>query len=61
MSTAEEALSVNAQVSEEEWQTRVNLAACYRLIYAGLHELRHFYRLSQRDKISHIHAQSYAQ
>ena len=27
---------------------------------AGLHELRHFYRLSQRDKISHIHAQSYA-
>ena len=27
----------------------------------GLHELRHFYRLSQRDKISHIHAQSYAQ
>jgi hypothetical protein len=27
----------------------------------GLHELRHFYRLSQRDKISHINAQSYAQ
>lgn len=26
----------------------------------GLHELRHFYRLSQRDKMSHIHAQSYA-
>ena len=26
----------------------------------GLHELRYFYRLSQRDKISHIHAQSYA-
>jgi hypothetical protein len=24
----------------------------------GLHELRHFYRLSQRDKISHIHTQS---
>ena len=24
----------------------------------GLHELRHYYRLSQRDKISHIHAQS---
>lgn len=24
----------------------------------GLTELRHFYRLSQRDKISHIHAQS---
>jgi hypothetical protein len=26
----------------------------------GLHELRYFYRLSQRDKISHIHMQSYA-
>ena len=25
----------------------------------GLHELRHFYRLSQRDKISHIHARSH--
>ena len=25
----------------------------------GLLELRHFYRLSQRDKISHIHAQSH--
>jgi hypothetical protein len=25
----------------------------------ALHELRHFYRLSQRDKISHIHAQSH--
>ncbi|MEO0953066.1 MAG: class II aldolase/adducin family protein [Pseudomonadota bacterium] len=32
MSTAESALSVKAQVSDEEWQTRVNLAACYRLI-----------------------------
>ena len=32
MSTAEQALSVKSQVSEEEWQTRVNLAACYRLI-----------------------------
>ena len=32
MSTAEESLSVKAQVSEEEWQTRANLAACYRLI-----------------------------
>ena len=32
MSTAEETLSVKAQVSEEEWETRVNLAACYRLI-----------------------------
>jgi hypothetical protein len=27
----------------------------------GLQELRHFYRLSQQEKISHIHAQSYAQ
>ena len=25
----------------------------------GLHELRHFYRLSQREKISHIHTQSH--
>ena len=32
MSTAEQALSVKSQVSEEEWKTRVNLAACYRLI-----------------------------
>lgn len=31
MSTAK-ALSVRDQVSEEEWQTRVDLAACYRLI-----------------------------
>ena len=32
MSTAEEALAVKSQVSEDEWETRVNLAACYRLI-----------------------------
>ncbi|MGI9286201.1 MAG: class II aldolase, partial [Pseudomonadales bacterium] len=32
MSTAETALSVKVQVSDEEWQTRVDLAACYRLI-----------------------------
>ncbi len=32
MSTAEQALSVKAQVSEEEWRVRVDLAACYRLI-----------------------------
>ena len=32
MSTAEETLSVRKQVSDEEWQMRVNLAACYRLI-----------------------------
>lgn len=32
MSTAEQTLSVRQQVSEEEWQTRVDLAACYRII-----------------------------
>ncbi len=32
MSTAAEPLSVRQQVSDEEWQMRVDLAACYRLI-----------------------------
>ena len=32
MSTAASDLSVKTQVSEEEWEVRVNLAACYRLI-----------------------------
>jgi len=32
VSTARETLSVQSQVSEDEWQTRVDLAACYRLI-----------------------------
>lgn len=32
MNTAAQALSVKSQVSEDEWQTRINLAACYRLI-----------------------------
>lgn len=32
MSAAAHSLSVRKQVSPEEWQTRVNLAACYRLI-----------------------------
>ena len=32
MSAAEETLSVRKQVSDEEWQMRVDLAACYRLI-----------------------------
>jgi ribulose-5-phosphate 4-epimerase/fuculose-1-phosphate aldolase len=32
MSTAERSLSVKEQVSDEEWQTRVDLAAAYRLI-----------------------------
>ncbi len=32
MSTAEQTLSVKAQVSDDEWRVRVDLAACYRLI-----------------------------
>ncbi len=53
----------------ERYTTANNYAArfCYglrkRLLRdsrEGLHELRYFYRLSQRDKISHIHTQSYA-
>lgn len=32
MSAAEDSLSVRKQVSDEEWQVRVDLAACYRLI-----------------------------
>lgn len=32
MSVGEESLSVRDQVSDEEWQVRVDLAACYRLI-----------------------------
>ena len=32
MSTAQAALAVKDRVSAEEWETRVNLAACYRLI-----------------------------
>lgn len=32
MNTAAAALSVKSQVSDDEWQTRTNLAACYRLI-----------------------------
>lgn len=32
MSTAQELGSVRDRVSDEEWQTRVDLAACYRLI-----------------------------
>jgi hypothetical protein len=53
----------------ERYKTANNYAArfCYGLRKRlsqdsgeGLHELRHFYRLSQRDKMSHIHAQSFA-
>lgn len=32
MSTVKEVLPIRKQVSDEEWQTRVDLAACYRLI-----------------------------
>ncbi len=32
MATAQKSPPVRAQVTEEEWQTRVDLAACYRLI-----------------------------
>jgi len=32
MSTAEDRLSVRDRVTDEEWQVRVDLAACYRLI-----------------------------
>ena len=32
MSAAEDSLSIRKQVSDEEWQVRVDLAACYRLI-----------------------------
>lgn len=34
MSSAADRISLKKQVSEEEWQLRVNLAACYRLIAA---------------------------
>lgn len=66
-------VSFNPRLSEdqrERYTTANNYAArfCHgfrkrlsRNSREGLHELRHFYRLSQRDKISHIHAQSYAQ
>ncbi len=32
MNTASDTQSLRDQVSDEEWQTRVDLAACYRLI-----------------------------
>ena len=28
----DDVLSIREQVSEEEWEARVNLAACYRLV-----------------------------
>src|ERR1044072_3833310 len=40
MSTAEKQLSVKEQVSAEEWQARVDLAAAYRLVaHYGWHDL----------------------
>lgn len=57
-----------SRVQRERYTTANNYAArfCHglrrRLTHdsrEGLHELRYFYRLSQHEKISHIHAQSY--
>lgn len=58
-----------SRVQRERYATANNYAArfCHGLrkrltrnSREGLHELRYFYRLSQHEKISHIHAQSYA-
>ncbi len=58
-----------SRVQRERYTTANNYAArfCHGLrerltrdSREGLHELRYFYRLSQHEKISHIHAQSYA-
>ena len=58
-----------SRVQRERYITANNYAArfCHGLrkrltrdSREGLHELRYFYRLSQHEKISHIHAQSYA-
>ena len=58
-----------SRVQRERYNTANNYAArfCHGLrkrltrdSREGLHELRYFYRLSQHEKISHIHAQSYA-
>ncbi len=55
MSTAREALSVKSQVSEEEWKTRVNLAACYRLISMHGWDDLIFTHISARVPGSHEH------
>jgi len=55
MSTAREALSVKSQVSEEEWKTRVNLAACYRLIAMHGWDDLIFTHISARVPDSHEH------
>ena len=55
MSTAREALSVKSQVSEEEWKTRVNLAACYRLIAMHGWDDLIFTHISARVPGSHEH------
>lgn len=55
MSTAEAALSVRAQVSDAEWQTRVDLAACYRLIALYGWDDLIFTHISARVPGSHEH------
>ncbi len=55
MSTAREALSVKSQVSEEEWKTRANLAACYRLIAMHGWDDLIFTHISARVPGSHEH------
>ena len=55
MSTARESLSVKSQVSEEEWKTRVNLAACYRLIAMHGWDDLIFTHISARVPGSHEH------
>jgi ribulose-5-phosphate 4-epimerase/fuculose-1-phosphate aldolase len=55
MSTAIEALSVKSQVSEEEWKTRANLAACYRLIAMHGWDDLIFTHISARVPGSHEH------
>lgn len=55
MSTTAQALSVKSQVSTEEWQTRVDLAACYRLIAMYGWDDLIFTHISARVPGSHEH------
>jgi ribulose-5-phosphate 4-epimerase/fuculose-1-phosphate aldolase len=55
MSTSAKALSVKAGVSEEEWQTRVDLAACYRLVAMHGWDDLIFTHISARVPGSHEH------
>ena len=52
---AQENLSVRAEVSEEEWQTRIDLAACYRLIAIYGWDDLIFTHISARVPGSHDH------